>query len=206
MPDNSEAGPFNDLDPLEVGGVHRAARHGRGADPDIIIKRVDLVAGKAAHREDRRRARRIAAGHADGGLCNVGGRPETAILDHLLVDDLDRRRRLPRGDAESRPDFGYDIGVERCLRRSAAVGHGGHDDGGLRTRTTGNPRGGSGFAAFPDWRDVPALAVAAKRRPGPDYRFCFRLARPSAPYPDPSIPKRGRPEDPAARRMCANSA
>src|SRR4029077_2545529 len=42
---------FQYLNPLEISRVHWAARHGRGADPDVVVKRVDLVAGEAAHRE-----------------------------------------------------------------------------------------------------------------------------------------------------------
>ena len=65
-----------------------------------LYKRVDLVAGEAAHGKNGRRAGRVAAGHPDRGLGNIGGRPETAIFDHLLVDHFHHRRRLPRGKAE----------------------------------------------------------------------------------------------------------
>ena len=172
---------LDDLDPLEVGGVHRAAGHRRRADPDAVVKRVDLVAGKAAHREDRRRPRRIAAGHADRGLGDVGGGPQAAILDHLLVDHFHRRRCLPRGEAESGPDFGDDIGVERCRGRACCPSA---DRGTATAGARGRPAHTRGRpdALSSRVRPVAPVCVAAVRRsPARDCRVFSACGLRSAP-------------------------
>ena len=102
MPDNNDAGPLY-FNPLQIGGVHWPTCHGRWADPDVVIKRVDLVAGETAHREDGRSAGGIAAGYTGRSFCDVGCRPETAVLDDLLVDNLDCRWGLACCKAEREP-------------------------------------------------------------------------------------------------------
>ena len=64
----------------------------------------------------------IAADYTGRSLCDVGCRPETAVFDNLLVDDLDCRRGLTGCKTESRADFGYDVCIERSLDCPSSVG------------------------------------------------------------------------------------
>ena len=105
---------FQKLDLLKIAHVDDAAGHARRPDLDAVVKRVDLIAAEAAHRKVGRRTWRIAGRHPDGGLHRLRGGPKPAILQGLLIDDLDRRRRLARREFESACAFGDNIGVERC--------------------------------------------------------------------------------------------
>ncbi len=110
---------LDDLDLLQACHIHGAAGHGRRPDRDAVVEGGELVAGEAAHREDRGRAGRIAAGHADRSFGDIGGGPDAPVLHGLLADDLDGRGRLACRDAEAGGDPGDGGSVQRCLHRSA---------------------------------------------------------------------------------------
>jgi hypothetical protein len=109
------------LDAIEIERIHRASGHGRRADPDAVVERVDPVAAESAHRAAGGRAGWIGRGDADHGFRRVRRGADTAIAQGLAIDDLDRRRCLPRRQAEPACAVGDRIGVQwrrRRLRRS----------------------------------------------------------------------------------------
>jgi hypothetical protein len=112
---------FQYLHAIEIGGIHDAVGHFRRTNLDTVVERIDLGAGEATHRERGGRSRRVAGRYAHGSLRHIGGRPQAAIFNGLLVDHVDRGRNFPDGQPQARGAFGNDIAIERRVRNLAAL-------------------------------------------------------------------------------------
>jgi hypothetical protein len=103
----------------------------------------------------------IAADYTGRSLCDVGCRPETAVFDNLLVDNLDCRGSLTCCKTKPRADFGYDVCIERSLDCPSSVGWSWSHHGRLRTRLTRNAHGSQASLRS---RSSSAHRLALRRR------------------------------------------